>query len=300
MPYHPRSQACTLTGVEAQSARGAVDPPSTRERVVLGYDNDSLNDARALHWAAAEADARNALLRVVGSGIGLPRRIAFARALSLARERWPHVSIEAVRDVVDAPGALLAEAVGADLLVVSALGAAAAAARHWLVGSNMGLAARRSSCPVVVVRGTAGGPIRRIVVGIDGSSAAAAALDWAIAEAGFHRAEMLVVHAWEPGARHRGSRRSIGLDRADAGCVVDLAVRRCAKHLSVPVSGVVIEGSPALALVTVDLGADLVVVGSRGRSGFKTLLFGSVALSIAGHASCPVALIHPHLRDSSL
>ena len=299
MPYHPRSQACTLTGVEAQSARGAVDPPSTRERVVLGYDNDSLNDARALHWAAAEADARNVLLRVVGSGIGLPRRIAFARALRLTRERWPHVSIEAASDVVDAQGALVDETGDADLLVVSALGAAAAA-QHWLVGSNTGLAARRSSCPVVVVRGKAGGPIRRIVVGIDGSSAAAAALDWAIAEAGFHRAEMLVVHAWEPGTRHRGSRRSIDLDRADAGCVVDLAVRRCTKHLSVPVSGVVIEGSPALALVTVDLGADLVVVGSRGRSGFKTLLFGSVALSIAGHASCPVALIHPHLRDSSL
>ena len=299
MPYHPRSQACTLTGVEAQSAGGAVDPPSTRGRVVLGYDNDSLNDARALHWAAAEADARNVLLRVVGSGIGLPRRIAFARALRLTRERWPHVSIEAASDVVDAQGALVDETGDADLLVVSALGAAAAA-QHWLVGSNVGLAARRSSCPVVVVRGKAGGPIRRIVVGIDGSSAAAAALDWAIAEAGFHRAEMLVVHAWEPGARHRGSRRSIDLDRADAGCVVDLAVRRCAKHLSVPVSGVVIEGSPALALVTVDLGADLVVVGSRGRSGFKTLLFGSVALSIAGHASCPVALIHPHLRDSSL
>jgi len=39
--------------------------------------------------------------------------------------------------------------------------------------------------------------------------------------------------------------------------------------------------------------ASLLVLGSRGRSGFKTLLFGSVALQVAAHAQCPVWILHP-------
>jgi nucleotide-binding universal stress UspA family protein len=39
-------------------------------------------------------------------------------------------------------------------------------------------------------------------------------------------------------------------------------------------------------------------VGSRGRSGFKTALFGSVALSLAEDAHCPVVVTHPTLRSN--
>ena len=46
-------------------------------------------------------------------------------------------------------------------------------------------------------------PGRRIVVGIDGSAAAAAALGWAFREAVLRDAVLHVVHAWEPAARGR-------------------------------------------------------------------------------------------------
>lgn len=239
---------------------------SVRGRVVVDYDIDSPTSLGVLRWAAAEAVARDAQLHVVCPDAG-------------------------------ASDALLAEAVGADLLVVSELNTGSAQRR--VAGSIPLLVARRSRCPVVVVRDGRRHSIHRIAVGIDGSNASATALDWAIVEADLHHADIVVVHAWEQPSRP-GSMRANDLDRADAQCVVDLAVRHCSRHLAVPVSGVVAEGGAARALVTAAQGADLVVVGSRGRSGFKTLLFGSVASFVAEHAPCPVAVVQPRLRDSSL
>jgi nucleotide-binding universal stress UspA family protein len=58
-----------------------------------------------------------------------------------------------------------------------------------------------------------------------------------------------------------------------------------------------VDGSPAAAIIRVSRDADLVAIGSRGRSGFKTALFGSVAMSVAEQAACPVAITHPRLRQ---
>ena len=144
---------------------------------------------------------------------------------------------------------------------------------------------RRSPCPVVIVRGSTNGPMRRIVVGVDGSSAAAAAIDWACDEANLHRADLLVIHARE----RDGS-------QAEAGCVLDLAVNECRDRTGTTVRGELVEGSATAALVEASRTADVVTIGSRGRSGFKTVLFGSVAVSVAEGAHCPVAVTHPTLR----
>ena len=75
-----------------------------------------------------------------------------------------------------------------DLLV---LGSSEPGVAHTLLlGSVARTAARRSPCPVVVVRGRGVREVRRIVVGIDGSSAAMAALDWACDEANRHGADL--------------------------------------------------------------------------------------------------------------
>ena len=160
------------------------------------------------------------------------------------------------------------------------------AARRLLLGSVAKTAARRSPCPVVVVRGTDVRPVRTIVVGIDGSSAAAAAVDWACAEADFHRAEVVLIHAWEG-----------DISRVDAQSVVGAAVATCHARTGAQVRGEVVNGSPAAAIVRASRDADLVAIGSRGRSGFKTALFGSVALSVADEAACPVAITHPQRRQ---
>ena len=53
----------------------------------------------------------------------------------------------------------------------------------------------------------------------------------------------------------------------------------------------VVEGSAATALLEAAQGADLLVVGSRGRGGFAGLLLGSVSQQCAHHASCPVVIV---------
>ena len=67
---------------------------------------------------------------------------------------------------------------------------------------------------------------------------------------------------------------------------------------SVTATGV--TGSPAGEILRIadDWGADLIVVGSHGRSGFGRLVFGSVSHQIIIHAGCTVRVARCDIRDS--
>lgn len=272
--------------------------------LVVGFDGSPSAES-TIEWAAREAAARAASLRVVrccavaptvdDSGFSARNRQRLADAIGAIRRRHPELCIEDASTHLDPRDALLDAGSSADLLIVG--GSSPGTVRRWLLGSVPRNGARRGACPVIVVRGRRRPHLRRIVVGIDSSNAAAAALDWAIAEAECHESELLLVHAWRRPCVAGPSVRAADLDRADAQCVLDLAIRHCEKRTNLPVSGDLIEGEAAAVLTAASSHADLLAVGSRGRSGFKTLLFGSVASFVAGHAGCPVAVIHPHVRS---
>jgi len=273
-------------------------------RLVVGLD-ESLAAESTIEWAAREAVARSASLRVVrcctvaptvdDSGFNARDRQRLADAIGVMRRRHPELCIEDASTHMDPCDVLLDAGSGVDLLIVG--GSSPGTVRHWLLRSVPRNGARRGAYPLIVVRGRRRRHMRRIVVGIDGSNAAAAALDWAIAEAERHESELLLVHAWRRPRVAGPSLRATDLDRADAQCVLDLAIRHCEKRTTLSVSGELIEGEAAAVLTAATSHADLLAVGSRGRSGFKTLLFGSVASFVAGHAGCPVAVIHPHVRS---
>ena len=138
---------------------------------------------------------------------------------------------------------------------------------------------------------------KTIVVGVDGSPPSRTALTWAAAEAADHGADLVVLTVWEhtllppmgsggvppspvpdPGQRatedplhghQSGTRRGPAGGRSTAGQ----------------------GGQRSGGLIKQSADADLLVVGTRGRGGFKGLLLGSVSQHVAAYAKCPVTVV---------
>jgi len=133
----------------------------------------------------------------------------------------------------------------------------------------------------------------RIVVGIDGSSESAGALDWAVTQARQTGALLHIVSAWMfPMAIGYAFTTTVNEVRDKARTLVDEAISHVAEVApDVVVRGEAIEQPPGPALVTASKGAELLVVGSRGMGGFEELLVGSVGHYCMRHASCSVVLV---------
>jgi nucleotide-binding universal stress UspA family protein len=145
-----------------------------------------------------------------------------------------------------------------------------------------------------------------IVVGVDHSAGAKAALVFANEEARLRGATLLAVHAWQygyigyPGLE--GSVPAMGGDidelRRAAEAALSASVREALPEPDVEITLRTIQGSPAGVLVDESRDADLLVVGSRGHGGFVGLLLGSVSQQCAHHAECPVVIVHAERKES--
>jgi nucleotide-binding universal stress UspA family protein len=142
----------------------------------------------------------------------------------------------------------------------------------------------------------------RIVVGVDGSAGSEAALRWAIDEARLRDAVVEVVNAWsypyvgEAAGMAAFSVDGVELERAATDLVRSMLEARPAPspgEREVEVEPRVVRGDAAGALLRVakEDGADLLVVGSRGRGGFTGLMLGSVSQQCVHHAPCPVVVV---------
>jgi len=132
-----------------------------------------------------------------------------------------------------------------------------------------------------------------IVVGVDGSKGAEAALQWAVEEAKLRGADLELVYGWiPPAAEADPTGMAIARCREPGEEILRTAeaeVRAWAPELEVRVALVPLPG--AAALVGRSEHADLVVVGTRGRGGFVGLLLGSVSTQVVHHAHCPVVVV---------
>jgi nucleotide-binding universal stress UspA family protein len=58
------------------------------------------------------------------------------------------------------------------------------------------------------------------------------------------------------------------------------------------------QAAPEILALAGEVGADLIVVGTHGRSGIRRLVLGSVAESIVSGASCPVLVVRPRKSEA--
>lgn len=139
--------------------------------------------------------------------------------------------------------------------------------------------------------------VGRLVVGVDGPGSRAP-LEWAVNEAIERDAELDVVHAFHPGhvvspIGVPGPALDMAPYEAAAKALIDDAVAEIppARRTSLRnLQRITVPDSAGSALVEASKGADLLVVGQRGR-GPLTGLLGSVSHQVVHHAACPVTVV---------
>lgn len=186
-----------------------------------------------------------------------------------------------------------------------------------LLGSVAVAMAAHAACPVVVVRGEAPDPsaadpaagtsrvdtgpvdtgpvvVGPVVVGVDGSPPGEAALAFAFEAAAARGVPLVAVHAWSDSVADVSVAALIDWTLVEAEERQVLAGRLAGwteKHPDVVVQRAVVRSHPVPALVARSRGAQLLVVGSRGRGGLAGLLLGSVSQGVLHRAHCPVAVV---------
>jgi nucleotide-binding universal stress UspA family protein len=140
--------------------------------------------------------------------------------------------------------------------------------------------------------------MRKIVVATDFSAASRAAFAAAIDSARREGARLVVLHVMMPPSPFVGDNLPpswIELEAQasrDAERRLNAAVAQAARS-GIATTGRVVKGAPAEEIVKVARreGADLIVLGTHGRTGLGRLFMGSVAARVLGTAKCPVLTV---------
>lgn len=288
----------------------------TGRPIVVGVDGSD-ESLVGLAWATHEASHQRRPLRLVHAWeVPMPGYVPVPASIDLVRESAQAVLAEAVSKAqewaptVDVSGLLVHGAAarvlvdqGSDaaMVVVGSHGRGGFA--RLLIGSTSGSVAAYAHVPVVVTRGTSADETWRrgpVVVGVDGSAVSESAIDVAFQAASAREGSLVVVHAWAQPDPFVDEAYAVLSEAATRQTEARLAVSESLagwrdKYPDVSVTQVIADGHPVDALLAEaeSSKAALLVVGSRGRGGFKGLLLGSVSRGVLHHATCPVAVVRP-------
>jgi nucleotide-binding universal stress UspA family protein len=193
----------------------------------------------------------------------------------------------------------LAEDVGAGLVIVGSRGLEGM--KRALQGSVSASVVRHAHCPVLVVRGRPLVGATRILLGTDGSEEARNAAPAALELAQKLDSELHVTYVGPMPERRGGLvRYSVDLPpevvasfEEQARSTLEEQVEKMGEGGGEIMQSHTRVGSPGAEIVALaeELGAGLVVVGSRGLGGVRRALIGSVSDSVVRHAHCPVLVV---------
>lgn len=290
----------------------------TAGRIVVGTDG-SQRANKAVEWAAEQAVVRKVPLLLIYASPDrqLMGSAATATALAYEREllqsarlkvneivdslRTSHPGLDVSCEVAEgSPSFMLSEASrDAELVVVGARGASAPATVRLLGGVSDAVAAHAHGPIVVVGDQVLEHPQGPVVVGVDDSAPSMAAVRYAFEAAERTGVSLVALYAythtpseaawdetvwnpagWDPTAEE--------FKETLNKMVTKMLADEIAKHPGVEVEIRIEWARPQEALVEASKQASLLVVGSRGRGGFRGLLLGSTSKHVLREAHCPV------------
>jgi nucleotide-binding universal stress UspA family protein len=283
------------------------------EGIVVGAAEGAAGVAAA-RWALQEGSLRGAPVTVVRAWAG-PVTLGYGAGMPTVREldAFRRAAEDLARQVLDAAGATAGEvsataaavqgratevltraSESAELVVVGTRSAGALS--RGILGSVSASVLHHAHCPIVVVPEPHEEPTasRRVVVAVDHSPSSMHALGWAADEAERRSWPLVPVLVHEPaGLGWRRSGEPVDLAQLEASERAALTAAAQQHRPGVTVRPEILSGHAADALLGFTGPGDLVVMGARGRGGFRSLLLGSTSTAVAEHARCPVVVTRP-------
>lgn len=286
--------------------------------IVVGIDGSPAS-LRACQWAIRTAARRHRTVRLVSvftwpldTYTIRPRAVLpdMARIRADARQRlteladrlrteYPAIRVTDVFREGHPAAVLIEESAGASVTVLGRRGLGGLSG--LLLGSVSTPVCTHARGPVVVISDAdnpvpAEGPV---VVGVDGSEGSQTALGFAFDEASWRRTRLVAVHAWlAPGSDTPHGRIPLYYDpdevaTEERAVLAETLAGWREKYPDVDVRTELVQGPPVDQLLAHGRRAQLIVVGSRGRGGFASLLLGSTSRAVLHRAPGPVAVVHP-------
>ena len=273
-----------------------------KDRIVVGTDGSRRAD-RAVDWAAGRAAALGLPLLILHVVPGRPTPSTPLTAVTASfeegfheealerlervvrRAHELHDDLDVTGEIVEGNAAyVLAQASKeAALVVVGARGESAPVTVRLLGGVCDQVTAYASGPIAVIPDEEHACPDGPVVLGVDESPEARAAMWFAFQSAAERGVPVVAIHAWQD----RDSREIV----ARVTDIVDgMLTEARAEYPGVPVEVRVIHGKPHHELVQASKEAGLVVVGSRGIGGFTGLLLGSTSKRVLRDSHCPVVV----------
>ncbi|TCN54808.1 nucleotide-binding universal stress UspA family protein [Rhodococcus sp. SMB37] len=283
--------------------------------IIVGVDG-SPSSSQAVSWGAREALLRDVPLQLLttvpvlalrGIPIGMPAtffeeeesdgRQRLAAAAKHADETVPGGTIEIETHICTGtpPDELIERSKSASIMVI---GAARRGPFGWQhLGSVSAAVAAHAHAPVVVVRALPHVEVTDIVgpvvVGVDGSENSEAAITMAFEEASLRDAELVAVHAWSDFEMRASFDHTLdweSLQGNEQAVLSEKLAGRADQFPNVRVRSVVVMDRPVHHLQLQAADAQLLVVGSRGRGGFASMLLGSTSRALLHSVTCPVMI----------
>lgn len=299
----------------------------TAENIVVVAVDGSEASQNAVRWAANTANKRGVPLRLAAS-YTMPQFL-YAEGMVPPQELFDELQsetmdmIEAARVVAHevAPdikiGYVIAEGSPIDMLLdmssdvtMIVMGSRGLGGLSGMVmGSVSAAVVSHADCPVVVVRSdnhvTETNKYGPVVVGVDGSDVSQRATEFAFEEAQARGAKLVAIHTWMD-MQVQASLAGLAaaqqeweiIEKEQTTLLKDRLQPLLERFPDVEVEIVITRDRPVRALEDCAHNAQLLVVGSHGRGGFRGMLLGSTSRALLQSAPCPMVVVRPNEKEN--